>query len=207
GCVYRGDPGQLPIQTDGAQERGAGELIVVDVVDLQAAGIDIAQQQIGLAGGATEIADARELPIEPDRADEGGAGDVVVGNVVDLEAAGCGAAQQHVAGVAAVEGAEVDKLPIGSDLAQGVAGKDRVVADIVDFVETVGAGAQDHVGGGARWWRRVRRGSKEGVKARPAHVLSDNLARVVDAECKGALGGSRIADACCGAPPSYLSLV
>ena len=51
-----------------------GELIVVDVVDLQPAGLDVAQQQIGFGGHATEIADTRELPIESDRADEGGVG-------------------------------------------------------------------------------------------------------------------------------------
>ena len=53
-------------------------MIVVDVVELQPAGLAVAQQQIGFAGHAAEIADTRELPIEPDRADEGSAGDLVV---------------------------------------------------------------------------------------------------------------------------------
>ena len=68
-------------------EGRAGELVVVDVVHFQAAGIDIAQQEIGFAGNAAEIADARELPIESDRANEGGVGDGVVGDVIDLQAA------------------------------------------------------------------------------------------------------------------------
>jgi hypothetical protein len=59
----------LPIQTDRAHECSAGDLVVVDVIEFQRAGIAVAQQQIGFAGHAAEIAHARELPIEPDGAD------------------------------------------------------------------------------------------------------------------------------------------
>jgi hypothetical protein len=37
--VNRGDAGELPIQTDAAKEGGAGDLIVIDIVQLQPAGI------------------------------------------------------------------------------------------------------------------------------------------------------------------------
>jgi hypothetical protein len=62
--VYRGDAGELPLQPDRPDESGAGELVIVDVVHLQPAGIGVAQQEIGFAGHAAEIADARELPLE-----------------------------------------------------------------------------------------------------------------------------------------------
>jgi hypothetical protein len=96
--VNRADARELLIQTDGADEGRARELIVVDVVHLQPAGLDVTQQQIGFAGGAAEIADARELPIEADRADEGGVGDRIVVDVIDLQSAAIGVAQDHIAG-------------------------------------------------------------------------------------------------------------
>src|SRR5262245_30009175 len=80
--------------------------------------VDVAQDHVGFAGHAAEVAEAHDLPFPVDCAQKCGAGDVVVGDVVDLEAAGGGAAQQHVAGVGAVEAAEADELPIGSDRAQ-----------------------------------------------------------------------------------------
>ena len=46
--VNRRDARELPIQADGADECSA-ELIVVDVVDFQPAGLVVAQQQIGFA--------------------------------------------------------------------------------------------------------------------------------------------------------------
>src|SRR5262249_3818666 len=86
--VSRRDARELPIQTDGADEGGAGELVVVDVIDFQPAGIDVAQQEIGFAGDAAEIADARELPLHADIADERSAGELVVGDVINLQSAG-----------------------------------------------------------------------------------------------------------------------
>jgi hypothetical protein len=82
GAVYRADPREPPIQADRTDEGRAGELVVVDVVHFQPAGIRVAQQQIGFAGDAAEITDARELPIQADGADEGGVGDLIVGDVV-----------------------------------------------------------------------------------------------------------------------------
>src|SRR5712691_10107959 len=95
--MNRADARELPIQTDRADEGGTGELVVIDVIHFQPAGIDVPQQQIGFAGDAAEIANARELPIEPYSPDEGGIGDLVVGDVVDLQSAGIRVAQEHVA--------------------------------------------------------------------------------------------------------------
>ena len=53
-------------------------VIVGDVVDLECAGVDVAQHEVGRASGV-DRGDARELPIQADRAEEGGAGDLVVG--------------------------------------------------------------------------------------------------------------------------------
>src|ERR1700731_5385143 len=77
--------------------------LLLDIVHFQPAGIDVAQQQIGFAGDAAEITDARELPIHADGADEGGAGELIVGNVIDLQSAGIGVAQDHVAFAAPAE--------------------------------------------------------------------------------------------------------
>src|SRR5437660_12717345 len=74
---------------------GGGDLVVGDVVDLEGAGVDVAQHHVGGAG-STHRAEARDLPVEPDRAYEGRAGDLVVGDVVDLEAAGLGVAHHQV---------------------------------------------------------------------------------------------------------------
>jgi hypothetical protein len=95
------------------QEGGTGDLVVADIVDLDAAGTAVAQHHVVLAA-AREIAEAHDLPIQADGSEEGGAGDVV-SDVVDLKAAGVGVAQQHVGGIAAVESAQRDETPIGSD--------------------------------------------------------------------------------------------
>ena len=52
-------------------------MVVSDIIDLQSAGIGVAQQHVAFAAAA-KIADPRELPIQADRAHEGGAGDLVV---------------------------------------------------------------------------------------------------------------------------------
>src|SRR5262249_58728430 len=94
------DAGELPIQADGADEVGAGELIVGDVVDLDPAGAGIAQDHVGFAA-AREIAEAHDLPIHADVAKK--RGDVIVADVVDLEAACAGITQKHVGRIANLE--------------------------------------------------------------------------------------------------------
>src|SRR5262249_23926198 len=192
----------LPIQADRAQGRSIGDLVVGDAVDLQCAGIAIAQDHVGLAAAA-EIAEARELPIEPDRAQEGG-GDDVVADAVELGATGAGVAQQHGA-VAAADAAEAAELPIGADLAQLVARQDGVVADVVDLVLARHGGgrvraAQDHAGGSAAGRSWVRRDcEEEPVNAAGVDVSPDDLAGVVDTACNGAVGSQGIVDGGVGA--------
>src|SRR6185436_13249092 len=75
-------------------EGGVGDLVVGDVVDLQSAGIGVAQQHVAFATAA-KVADARELPVQADRAQEGGVGDLIVVDVVGLQSAGIGIAQEQ----------------------------------------------------------------------------------------------------------------
>jgi hypothetical protein len=70
-------------------------LIVGDVVDLELAGVDVAQYQGG--AGDSDWGNAGELPIHADRADGGRAGDLIVAYVVDQELAGIGVAKDHIA--------------------------------------------------------------------------------------------------------------
>jgi hypothetical protein len=72
-------------------------LIVCDVVDLESAGVDVAQYKIGGAR-SSDWGDACELPIEPDRADEGGAPELVVVDIVDLQSARAGVFEDEQAG-------------------------------------------------------------------------------------------------------------
>ena len=53
--MNRADACELPIQTDRPDEGGVGELIVIDVVHFQPAGLAVAQPQIGFARNPTEI--------------------------------------------------------------------------------------------------------------------------------------------------------
>jgi hypothetical protein len=55
------DPGHLPVQADRAQEGGAGDLVVADVVDLDPTGAGVAQDHVVFAE-AREIAEAHGLP-------------------------------------------------------------------------------------------------------------------------------------------------
>jgi hypothetical protein len=59
-------------------------LIVGDVVDLECAGIGVAQHEIGCAR-PIRCRYTGELPIQTHRADECGVGELVVGDVVDFE--------------------------------------------------------------------------------------------------------------------------
>src|SRR5262249_51231906 len=155
---------ELPIQSDRAHEGRTGDLIVPDVVDLDPAGVGVAQDHVGFARHAAEIAEAHNSPIHADVAQEGGVGDVVVADVVDLKSTRRAVAQQNVGGGGPIEAAETNKLPIGSGLAQLIACQDRIVPNVVDFVSTVGS-AQDHVGRGSGRRRRVRGDSNEAVVA------------------------------------------
>jgi hypothetical protein len=67
----------MPIQADGAHEGGARDLIVAEIVDLDAAGVDVAQDHVVFATAA-EIAETHDLPIHSHSAQECGVGDVVV---------------------------------------------------------------------------------------------------------------------------------
>jgi hypothetical protein len=67
----------MPIQADGAHEGGARGLIVAEIVDLDAAGVDVAQDHVVFATAA-EIAETHDLPIHSHTAQECGVGDVVV---------------------------------------------------------------------------------------------------------------------------------
>jgi hypothetical protein len=77
-----GETAELPIQSDLAEARGAGDLIVGDVVGFECAGVDVAQHEIGRAGGVGRR-NAGELPIQSHRADEGSASELVVGDASD----------------------------------------------------------------------------------------------------------------------------
>jgi len=46
-----GEAAELPIRADRTQRGGARDLIVGDVVDLESAAVDVAQHQVGRAGG------------------------------------------------------------------------------------------------------------------------------------------------------------
>src|SRR6516164_7823032 len=120
---------------------------IIDVVDFQPAGRAVAQQEIGFAGDAAEIADPGELPIHADRAHEGRAGDRIVGDVVDLDPAGVRVAQDHVGLAAARKVAEAHDLPIHADGAQEGDVGDVVVANVVDLEAAAQIVAQQHVGG------------------------------------------------------------
>src|SRR6516165_1032629 len=126
-------------------EAGVADRIVGDIVDLQAAGVGVAQEQVaGAAAG--KIAHARELPIQADGAHEVGAGELIVGDVVDLDPAGAGVAQDHVGFAAAREIAEAHDLPIDADGAEKRAIRDVIVADVVDLEAACTGITQKHVG-------------------------------------------------------------
>src|SRR5262245_3283686 len=57
------DARELPVEADRAQDSRAGDLIIGDVVDLEFAGVDVAQDHVGFARHAAEIAEAGELPL------------------------------------------------------------------------------------------------------------------------------------------------
>src|SRR5204862_5551625 len=82
--------------TDGAEEGGAGD-VVGDVVDLEAAGVGVAQQHVG-GVAAVEAAERDKRPIGSDLTQRIGSEDRVVADVVDLVEAVRAVAQDHVGG-------------------------------------------------------------------------------------------------------------
>src|SRR5262249_58618043 len=99
--------------TNRTQRRGSGDLIVGDVVDLELASVDVAQDQVGRPGGS-DGSDARELPFQTNLAQEGRASDLIVRDVVDLQPTVLAVAQQEI-GLAgnAAEIADARELPMG----------------------------------------------------------------------------------------------
>ena len=79
----RGDARELPVEADVAEEERPRDLVVADVVELEPAAVDVAQQHVAFVA-AGKIAEARHLPIQPDGAEEGGAGERIVVDVVEL---------------------------------------------------------------------------------------------------------------------------
>src|SRR5262249_21438347 len=73
----------LPIKPDSAEEAGIGDVIVADVVNLEAAGTGIAQQHVGCVR-AEEAAESRELPLGTDLTQRIGRQDGIGANVVNL---------------------------------------------------------------------------------------------------------------------------
>jgi hypothetical protein len=74
-------------RADRAQEGGAGDVVVADVVDLEAAGGAAAQQHVG-GVAAVEAAERDKRPIGSDLAQRVACQDRVVADVVDLVSAG-----------------------------------------------------------------------------------------------------------------------
>jgi hypothetical protein len=83
---------------------------VADVENLEGAGVAVAQQHVGFAGIAAEIAEAGNRPLQAHHTDGDGAGDGIAADIVDGERAGRGVAQHQVGRIAAVEAADADYL-------------------------------------------------------------------------------------------------
>ena len=86
---------ELPLQSHPSQAGSVDDLIVGDVIGLECAGVDVAQDEVGRAGAA-DRGNAGKLPIEAHRAQRGGIGDLIVGDVVDLQSAGIDIAQEEI---------------------------------------------------------------------------------------------------------------
>src|SRR5204863_3901348 len=79
------------------------------------------------------------------------------------------------------EAAEPRDLEIGADLAQKIRRQECVAADVVDLIEAIRIVTQDHVRGGAAGGG----GFGPVTIAAGVVVFADDLACIVDAECKG----------------------
>ena len=64
-----GETAELPLRADLSEAGGPGDLVVGDVVDLERAGVHVAQDQVGRARAAHR-GDAGELPIQSHRAEK-----------------------------------------------------------------------------------------------------------------------------------------
>src|SRR5262249_58405604 len=104
-------PSQAAPTEAGESDRG----VAGNSVNLNRAGIDVAQHEVGRAG-CVDRSDACEMPIRSHRADEGGAGELIVVDVVDLQPAGLDVAQQQIGFAGhATEIADARELPIEPD--------------------------------------------------------------------------------------------
>lgn len=117
-------------------------MIVGDVVGLEYAGCDVAQDEVGRAGAAHR-GNARELPVQADGPEEGRAGELVVGNVVDLQSASVDVAQEEIgfAGNAA-EIADARELPIEADRADEGGVGNLIVGDVLSIARRTRGGAR-----------------------------------------------------------------
>src|SRR5262249_37815719 len=84
----------LPIQSDRAERRGVGDVVVADVVDLECAGIAIARQHVGRVI-AEKAAEAGNRPIGSDLTQLVAGQDRIVADIVDLVRA-VATTQDHV---------------------------------------------------------------------------------------------------------------
>jgi hypothetical protein len=124
-------------------------VIVGDVVDLECAGVDVAQDKVG-RGFADDGSNARELLIQADLAQGLRAGDLVVADVVNPKFTGIGVAQQKIAFLGdAAEVADARELPLRADRAQEGGVVDLVVDDVVDLQITGIGVAHEQIAGAA----------------------------------------------------------
>ena len=65
--MHRSDARELPVDPDTPQEE-RDDLVVGDVVELQPAGVDVADRYVVFTRDAAEVARADDLPREPHRA-------------------------------------------------------------------------------------------------------------------------------------------
>jgi hypothetical protein len=191
----------------GAEEGGAGDVVVGDVVDLEAAGRGAAQQHVaGVA--AEEPAETNELPIGSDQAQLIARQDRVVADVVDLvltrDAGGrVRAAQDHVGGGAGGRRRirrDCEEETMTLTLTAG--GVDQASDDLVVVVDAIreGHAVGDRIVDGDENAAAVEEGMEVGEAPAGGDVYSDDLACIVDASGFGAAtGGQRIVEGGVGA--------
>ena len=171
---------ELPFEADRAQEGGVGDVVVADVVDLEAARAGVAQHHVG-GVVAEEAAEAHELPSRSDLTQLIGREYRVVADVVDFVFAERGLAQDHVGGGAGGR-RRVRRFEKAVEFAAAILVIADDVPDIVDPCRGIGALAGHRAG-----LRIVDRGVdavevEETVVAARVVVGTDDLAGVVDAQ-------------------------
>src|SRR5205814_5216498 len=86
GRVKRPEARELEVRAHGAGAGGRDDGVVLDVVNLEAGRVPVAQHHVGRAI-LVEVGKTRDLKVEPDRADVERRRDLIVGDVVELELA------------------------------------------------------------------------------------------------------------------------